>query len=206
MPRFPNDGSLRWQIINNIHQAIFEDSKDDPAASLLYKLICGHSSTSLTAYDIITFINNIEDSETFLSNLTTQIIFLASEYPFLQPQLASLITTILSNPTFPEEPKSHFTSHLSTTISDTAASNYAHLLEESQRTKELIEDHINLHRFQARLLPIGGIVGLDDAMYMLSVGLEDHPESHDALDVDLGVAAGYMVHAAEGVFDACLKG
>lgn len=194
--------ALRWKISSNLRQAIFEDSGDDPITGLLYNFISGNTSCALAASDIISSISNKEDLAT---DISTQIIFLASEYPFLQPQLVDLITCLLSNPDLPEEPKAQCSSQLATTIGDTAASNYAHLFENQERTKDLIHDHINLHRFLARLLFLGGPVGLDDAMYMLSVGLEDHPESHKAPDIDVCAAAQYVIHAAKPIFDGCVK-
>ena len=206
MTQHHNNDSLRWKVNSSLREAIFEDSGDDPAMSLLYNLICGNTSTKLAATEIIASINNIEDSEIDFWDLSSQIIFLASEYPFLQPQLVELIDFILSHPSLPEVPRSQLRSHLVTAIGDMAASNYAHLFEEHKRTKDLVSDHINLHRFLARLLSLGGLVGLNDSLYMLSVGLEDHPESHNDPDIDVCAAAQYAIHASVPIFAGCATG
>lgn len=155
---------------------------------------------------MLSSITNTKDLSTYLSSLSIQVLFLTSEYPFLQPQLVDLINSILSNPSFPEESKDHFSSEMRTDISDTTKSNYGHLCNEKQRTKDFIDDLINLQRFLARLLPLGGLVEIDDAMYMLCMGLEEYSHSHEAPDIDVPAAAQYVIHAAVPIFDACVKG
>lgn len=201
-----SDHELRWKINGNLRQAIFEDSEDDSATDLLYNLVYGLTSTKLAASDISSLIRRSEDPDTIISSLTTQIVFLASEYAFLQPQLILLIDSVLSDPDFPEVSIALFSSQLVTTISDTAASNYAHLFERHNRTRNLVEDHVNLHSFLARLLSHGDLVGLDNTLYILSVGLENHLESHQDADIDVRAAAQYAIHAAAPIFDACVKG
>jgi len=206
MAQANSNDSLRWKVNSNLRQAILEISEDDPVRRLLYSVVYGYTSTTLATKEMLSSITNTKDLDTYLSSLSLQALFLASEYPFLQPQLVDLINTILSNPSFPEESKDQFSSEMMTAISDTARSNYGHLFDKKNRTKDLIDDHINLHRFLARLLPLGGLVDLDDAMYMLCVGLEDYSDSHKAPDIDVPAAAQYVIHAAAPIFDACVKG
>ena len=198
--------SLRWKVNSNLREAIFEDSGHDPATSILYNLTYGNTSTKLAASEIVALIGNIEDPEIVFLSLSSQIIFLASEYPFLQSQLVDLIDTILSHPSLPEIPQSQLRSHLVATIGDTAASNYAQLFEKHKRTKDLVDDHINLHGFLARLLSVGGLVEVNDSLYMFSVGLEDHSESHNDPDIDVRAAAQYAIHAAVPIFAGCVTG
>ena len=201
------DNALRWKIHGTLRQAIFEDSEHDPATHFLYNVVYGLTSTKLAASDISSLIRKSEDPDTIISSLTTQIVFLASEYAFLQPHLIQLISSILSNTDFPEESTAQFSSQLVTTMSDAVSSNHAHLFETHNRTRNLIDDHVNLHCFLARLLSHGGdLVGLDDTLYVLSVGLEDHLESHQDPDIDIRAAAQYAIHAAGPIFDACVKG
>jgi hypothetical protein len=206
MAHVNSNDSLRWKVNSNLRQAILEGSEDDPVTRLLYSVVYGYTSTTLATEEMLSSNTNTKDLNTYLSRLSIQALFLASEYPFLQPQLVDLINTILSNPSFPEESKDQFSSGMITDISDTTKSNYGHLFDEKQRTKDLIDDHINLHRFLARLLPLGGLVEIDDAMYMLCVGLEDYSHSHKAPDIDVPAAAQYVIHAAAPIFDACVKG
>jgi len=208
MAQANSSDSLRWKVNSNLRQALleFEHSKDEPVTRFLYSVVYGYTSTTLATKEMLSSITNPKDLDTYLSSLSIQILFLASEYPFLQPQLVDLINTILSSPSFPEESKDQFSSEMITDISDTTKSNYAHLFDEKNRTNDLIDDHINLHRFLARLLPLGGLVDLDDAMYMLCVGLEDYSHSHEAPDIDVPAAAQYVIHAAVPIFDACVKG
>jgi len=208
MAQANSNESLRWKINSNLRQAVFEleNSTDDPVTRLLYSVVYGYTSTTLATKDMLSSTTNTKDLDSYLSSLSLQALFLASEYPFLQPQLVDLINTILWDPRFPEESKDHFSSELITDISDTTKSNYGHLFNEKNRTKDLIDDHINLHRFLARLLPFGGLVDLDDAMYMLCVGLEDFSNSHGAPDIDIPAAAQYVIHAATPIFGACVKG
>lgn len=52
----------------------------------------------------------------------------------------------------------------------------------------------------------GDVVGLDDALFILSTALEDHPESHHSPDIDIPAAAQYVTHAGSVLFEACMKG
>lgn len=90
-------------------------------------------------------------------------------------------------------------------ISDTTESNYGHLCDENQRTEDLIDDHISLHRILTRLLPLGALVGIDDAMYVLCVGFEGYIHSHEVPDIDVPAAAQYVVHVALPFFVLCVK-
>ena len=198
--------SLRWKVNSNLREAVFEASEHDAATDLLNNLACGNTSTKLAASEIVALISNIKDPEMVFLNLSSQIIFLASEYPFLQSQLVDLIGAILSHPSLPEVPQSQLRSHLVATTGDTAASNYAQLFEKHKRTKDLVDDHINLHGFLARLLSLGGLVELNYSLYMFSVGLEDHSESHNDLDIDVRAAAQYAIHAAVPIFAGCVTG
>lgn len=203
-----DEETLRRKINSNLHQAFFEDSEDDPLTSVLYNFADGNINTRLAADDIISSITRSEDSESS-SDLSTLIIFLASEYPFLQPQLVDLIRTILSDPVLAEESKSQLSSDLVVCVGDTASSNFARLFEEREMTNDLIDDHVNLHRFLARLLSlgVGVLVQMEDIFYMLSVGLEDHAASGTTrAGVDARTAAQYLIHAAEDIFDGCEKG
>lgn len=144
-----------------------------------------------------------------------QIIFLACDYPFLQPQLVSLVACIMQSPpaSFSAERRSDFVSNIAVTIGDTTQSNYGLLFEERHRTPDLISDHIHLNRFIARLLSALGdvdnpgetITALNDALFMLSTGLEENPDSHKLPDVDIPAAAQYMIYAGEVFFEACKK-
>lgn len=102
---------------------------------------------------------------------------------------------------------------MAVTIGDTTQSNYGNIFDERHRTSNVISDHIHLNRFIARLLaltdienPGEGITGLDDALFILSTGLEGNSNSHDLPDVDIPAVAQYMVHAGELFFEACKKG
>jgi len=143
-------------------------------------------------------------------------VFLACEYPFLQPQLVSLVACIMQSPplSFSAERRSEFVLEMVVTIGDTTQSNYGNIFDERHRTPDLISDHIHLNRFIARLLSALGdvenpgerITGLDDALFILSTGLEDNSESHNLPDVDIPASAQYMIHAGELFFEACKRG
>ena len=203
--------SLRSSINNGLRQAIFEDVEENPTATLLYDLIYGNTTASLTKAEVIAITHKYKDTESFLPELSTQIIFLASEYSFLNPQLISLVECILhSKPSdLPNQIRPDFISAMSTTLSDTTRANYGNLFEERHRTPDLIRDHINLNRFIARLLSaVAGtdgedITGIDDALFILVVGLEGHADSHNFPDVDVPVAAQYVIHAGDLLFEAC---
>ncbi len=99
-------------------------------------------------------------------------------------------------------------------MGDWASSNYGHLFDNSNESPGLIRDHIHLHRFIARLMSFLGenehpehrLTGLNDALFILSTSLEDHPDSHDLPDVDVPAAAQYMIHAGELFFKESNKG
>ncbi len=115
---------------------------------------------------------------------------------------------------FSTEMRSSFVSEMATTIGDTTQSNYGNLFDDRHRTPDLISDHIHLNRFIAGLLsalgsfedPQESITGLDDALFILSTGLEENTESHKMPDVDIPAAAQYIIHAGELLFKACKKG
>ena len=198
--------SLRSTINNDLYQAIFEDTDHDPTTQLLYNVLYGTTNLKLAADEIIDSTSERESSDEYFSSLSNQIIFLASEYPFFQLNLAGLIQTLLINPKFAADARSALVSEMATTIGDVSQSNFGHLFDQKQRTESLVQDHINLHRFTARLLSINAeIHGPDDALFILSVGLEDHPESHGSSEIDVPAAAQYFIHAGDTIFDACNK-
>jgi len=51
-----------------------------------------------------------------------------------------------------------------------------------------------------------GIAGLDDALFILSAALEDHPDSHRTPGVDIPAAAQYVIHCGDVLFEVCIKG
>lgn len=50
------------------------------------------------------------------------------------------------------------------------------------------------------------ITGLDDALFILSAALEDHPDSHRTPVIDIPAAAQYVIHCGDVFFEVCIKG
>ena len=157
-----------------------------------------------------------EDNIPLFFSLSIQITFLACEYPFLQPQLVSFVTYMMQSPPadFPTEMRSYFESGMATTAGDVTQPNYGHLSEERQRTPDLVSSQTHLDRFIARLLfafgrpknAVGSFTGLNDTLFIIGTGLEEHADSHNLPNVDVPAAAQQTIHAAELFFEACEKG
>ncbi|CAF9939346.1 MAG: hypothetical protein HETSPECPRED_001559 [Heterodermia speciosa] len=215
----PNTTESLHEIVNNgVRRAIFEDDEKDPLNILLYDLIHGSTSPTLAAAEFLTFARDSEDTESCFSDLAAQTISLASEYPFLQPHLVGLIASIMQSApaSFPSEMRICFVKKYAKAIGDTTQSNYGILFEEEQRRRRpsLVQEHVNLNRFIARLLsalgepgkPKEGLTHVNDALFILSTALEGHASSHQLPDVDVPAAAQYMIHAGELIFNECKNG
>ena len=215
----PNTTESLYEIVNNgLRRAIFEDDEKDPLNILLYDLIDGSTSPTLAAAEFLTVARDSQDTESCFSDLAAQTVSLASEYPFLQPHLVGLIASIMQSApaSFPSEMRICFVKECATAIGDTTQSNYGILFEEEQRRRRpsLVQEHVNLNRFIARLLsalgeprePKEGLTHVNDALFILSTALEGHASSHQLPDVDIPAAAQYMIHAGELIFNECENG
>lgn len=184
--------------------------------NLLYDLIYGKTTPAIAAAEIMGFSRANEDTQPYLENFSMQILSLACNYPFLQSQLVCLVVSIMQIPPASplDEVRSCFKKSFATLMGDCASSNYGYLFDNSNDSPGLIRDHIHLHRFIARLMSFLGenenpehrLTGLNDALFILSTSLEDHPDSHDLPDVDVPAAAQYMIHAGELFFEESNKG
>ena len=195
--------SLRFKIQDELRDDILEKDAKYPTDRLLYNLVMGNTNTVLTIGDIISAYTNAEDPKYFIIDVVGMIIFLVSDYSFFHVQMVDFVHNINSDKRCPDAFTTEFNSQFVMLSSDGARSNYAHLHDEPKRTKDLVEAHINLHQFFARLLPMEGLVELEDVLYTLSVGLEDHSDSHNCPDIDVPVAALYVIHGAEQIKNAC---
>ncbi|KAI4114007.1 MAG: hypothetical protein LQ338_008079, partial [Usnochroma carphineum] len=153
----PNTTESLHEIVNNgLRRAIFEDDESDPLNTLLYDLIDGSTNPTLAAAEFLTAARESQDTESCFSNLSAQTISLACEYPFLQPHLVGLVASIMQSTSvsFPSEMRVCFLDELAPAIGDLTQSNYGLLFEEEHRRRrpDLVEEHINLNRFIARLL------------------------------------------------------
>lgn len=211
-----SEEALIDQINNGFLRTICEDGDFKDANTLLYDLIYGKTTPVIAAAEIMDFARANPDTQPYLENFSMQVLSLACNYPFLQPQLVSLVVSIMQIPpaSSPDEVRSCFKKSFATLMGDWASSNYGHLFDNSKHTPGLIRDHIHLHRFIARLLsslgenenPEHRLTGLNDALFILSTSLEDHSDSHDLPDVDVPAAAQYMIHAGELFFEESNKG
>lgn len=211
-----SEEALIEEINNGLQKAIHDDSDIEDANAVLHDLIYGRTTPVIAAAEIIGFARVNQDPNFYLESLSTQILTVACNYPFLQPQLVSLVVTITQLPpdSLPDELRSDWENSFATSLGDQRSSNYGHLFNDSHRDQALIHDHIHLSRFEARLLSALGenenpkhrLTGLSDALFILSTSLEDHSDSHHLPDVDVPAAAQYMIHAGELFFDECNKG
>lgn len=208
-----SESSLRSTINTALHRTIFENNDDDDPATttLLYDLLYGNTNTNIAVHELIVSATGTKDADDFFSSLSIQILYLAAEYPFLQPQLQALVERTIASP---NAAASDFTSSMAVTLSDTIQSLHAQLFEQKNKTKDHIDDYINLHRFTARIIAIStptadmadrAVSGIDDALYVLSTALEAHPDSHNFLDAVVGAAAQYVIHAGSALFEVCRK-
>ncbi|KAL9087246.1 MAG: hypothetical protein Q9165_006740 [Trypethelium subeluteriae] len=202
----------RDQMNEQLSQAILGNTGGDEVDKLLYKLCFGHTSPELAAADLFILASSSSDANSIVSNLSDQILSLACDYPFLQPHLAGLIKAILlASPSeaLTLEVRTLFAKEFSITTGDYAQSNHGLLFEPRHRTRVRIQEHINLHRLFARLLgevPDEGLVHIEDAFYIISTALEDHPESHNAPNIDIPAAAQYMIWAGKVFLKGCREG
>lgn len=211
-----SEEALIDQINNGFLKTIRENGDFKDANTLLYDLIYGKTTPVIAAADFMGFARANQDTQPYLENLSMQVLSLACNYPFLQPQLVCLVVSIMHSPpaSSPDEVRSCFKNSFATLMGDWASSNYGQLFDTSKHSPGLIRDHIHLNRFIARLLsslgesknPEHRLTGLNDALFILSTSLEDHSDSHDLPDVDVPAAAQYMIHAGEFFFEESNKG
>jgi len=170
----------------------------------------GNLSTTLAAEEVV-WAATAKSSDVYLGSLSLQIVFCGSEYSFLQLQLVDLIKAVLSFPEFPTDARLRFTLEA---LGDAMQLSYGRLFEEGRETEELIDDCVNLDCFVVRLLSVlgidmageGDVAGVHGALFTLSTGSEDHPESHKSLNIDIPAATQYVIHAGNVLFKACMKG
>ena len=84
-----------------------------------------------------------------------------------------------------------------TGIRRTTVSQYSLLFEAEQRRRNsrLAKEYINLHRFIARLLSLDAF-HVEDAMFILSIALKDHDDSHNLPNANVLIATQYVIHAS----------
>lgn len=211
-----SEEALIEEINNGLQKAIHDDGDIEDANTVLHSLIYGRTTPVLAAAEILGFIRVNKDPKSYLESFSTQVISLACNYPFLQPQLVSLVVSIVQLPpaSLPDEKRSYLEDSFTTSMGDVRSSNYGHLFDDSRRSQALIHDHIHLSRFEALLLSALGenenpkyrLTVLSDALFILSTSLEDHSDSHHLPDIDVPAAAQYMIHAGDLFFDECNKG
>ena len=201
--------SLNEIVDKELRRTIFEDDEKDTLNILLYDLIHGSTTPILAAAEVLTVAPDSQDTESCFSDLAVQTISLASEYPFLQPHLVGLIASIMqfASVSFPSEMRIHFVKEYATAIDDTTQSNYDILFEEEQRRRRpsLVQEHVDLNRFIARLRsalgeprePKEGLTHVNDALFILSTALKGHASTHQLPDVN--------VPRCGAVYDSCRR-
>jgi len=206
--------NLRETINTGLSKAIQEDH-DTEDVNILYDLVMGSTTPAFAAVDLVALANRTSGDQAFLLDISIQILSLACDYPFLQPALVDLVASLSRpSPSSPTSPTRYdFVSSFATMTGDLTRANYGHLFDaaSSTSTTGLIQDHVNLNGFIARLLstvdspedPKDRVTGLDDALFIMSTSLEDHPNSHSLPDVDIPAAAQYMIHAGALLLKAC---
>lgn len=206
-----SEEDLIYQINNGLLKAIRDDGDFKDANTLLYDLIYGKTIPVIAVAEIMGFARANQETQDYLEDFSTQVLSLACNYPFPQPQLVCLIESILQIPPAStlDEARSCFQESFATLMGDCASSNYGHLFDDSKKSLGLIRDHIHLNRFTARLLsslgenenPEHRYTGLNDALFILSTSLEDHSDSHHSPNVDIPAAAQYMIHVGKLFFE-----
>lgn len=181
-----------------------------PGAEILHDVLFGRTIAGLGAVDVLC-VGETSSSEMY--DLCRVIITLACEFPFLQPRLVALISSVaqLRRRGYDTlEPK--FLKPMATIIGDLSQSNYARMFDEGTNTSEITE-YVNLHGFLASIiaemgvmLPNEQITGIADALFIISTSLEDHRESHHKPHVDVPAAAQYMIQAAALIYQSCQQG
>lgn len=99
-------------------------------------------------------------------------------------------------------------------MNDFTSSNYGLLFDDEKCTPGQIRDSVDLNRFAGPLLSAFGdseltskdtVANLSDVFCILSISLEEHPDSHNLPNVD-ATAAAQSIHAGRVLLDECNKG
>lgn len=182
--------SLRWSINKDVRNVISEESADNLVTSLLYDLICGTISATLVADEIVSSAARDQDADAYLSSLSRQILFLVSEYLFLQFELVGLEKDDLELPTLRTELMAEFALELATRRSRTMGT--CPKQGGGLRNSSTIISILIVLSHEERVEE-SGITGLDDALFILITALEDHPEFHRSPTFDIPAAAQYVI-------------
>lgn len=86
--------------------------------------------------------------------------------------------------------------------------------EDRRRDTKLVQYHDRVNGLQASLFAAqpkhtkaDWVIGdKTDALFALCMGLEDHVNSHQDVELDIGPASQWIVHAGEAIYGLCEAG
>ncbi|KAI9789117.1 MAG: hypothetical protein M1816_006367 [Peltula sp. TS41687] len=209
--------SLRETISDGLMKAIREKNPDIKGASLILQdFVQGKTTSTIAATDIITVARQSNNVNSYVNGFNLQLQALARDYPFLQPQLVSLVVSITQLPrsSVPHALRSQFHPGIALSLMDAAEKTDLDALDASSSPNGL-RDYIHLHALMARLLatlgepqgPMEYLSRCGFALFLLSTFLERNLcSSFDLPNVHIPATAQHMIHAGKALFNQCNKG
>ena len=191
-------------------EILLEDDQPSAESLIIFHLVNGHISPHKAAIDLLAAIARIQDHSKLLLNIVIELASLIEEYPVLHPHLIALISAVYHLPSSTPQ-RSEFLGSFSQNLGDCTQANYGNLFD--NQSSNLILEHEAINGFYARLLNAVGnwpspeevIVGLDDALFIVSGAMENEPTVHENPDIDVHPAAMYMIHASKLFFEESKK-
>lgn len=143
-------------------------------------------------------------------DIANELVTLIALYPILHPHLIALISAIYCLPPATSR-RLEYLEFFSQDLDSFNYSNYESLFHEDPLN---ISYHEAINGFYARLLSAVGdwqvpeevIVGIRDALFIVSGAMEKEPTMHENPDIDVPPAAMYMIHASKLFYEESKKG
>lgn len=204
-------------VNDTVRKGIAEAGDFERVNTILCDLFFGRTNPELAAEALIKYASQASSMEEILLKSSNQVLDLACDHAFLQPQLVKLVAALNGEPPSkcPNEVLQAFRTSFGLSFHDMARATYGGLRTlEQQNDESSVRYYVNLNGFTARLMveedasrkndPSSTFTRPDDALFIISSALEAPLSSPEAsLDVDIPAAAQYMIHAAAVFLREC---
>lgn len=218
--------------LNALLRAAIHGGYDTQDVHLLSDYLLGSSSAALTAANLLACIaSRLEDAERICYDLAQQIIFLSSDYAFLQDRLVQLVhelSTVVTSVDndFVAKAQEQFQSLLSMELSDVSRSRWYVLLDKAERDsrhsggdrdgdrdrdRNEANELVALYALHARILAYTAEHNEKRPRHQQMTGFDDAlfiishalEDENMASGPHIACAAQYFLHATESLWMGC---
>ncbi|KAL8828457.1 MAG: hypothetical protein Q9191_002576 [Dirinaria sp. TL-2023a] len=195
-----------------LSKAIITDDENHRYGLILDRLINGAIPARVAASDILDNLALEDDLGDATYALSCHLQNLALEYPFLLPHWSSLMSSVLDLPSSAHQ--KNFLNTFNCNLVDLSDYLYATVFGDDRPDGKNVLHHEHVNGLHASLFAVqqkhteadSVIVCETSALFILSVGLEDHVNSHHNVELDTGPASQWISHAGEAIYGLCKAG